>query len=277
MPNPTEQVLRDQQVAWAKKNGVWFNSKGYTETLDANLKFQISAEAYSAFSVGLGKEIDPKQKYPKMQALHSSSALVVNVFDYWLRANNVSDIAKACGFSGSATSMRYEAKHPTPIGSVPHLDIEFRSKGSNILAIESKFNESYEYHDWREIKEKYVNPVVWAGLPNCYRLVEEIYHDDHTFWTYLDAPQLLKHILGLTNTYGKRKFTLLYLWYEIPSKESDDHKVEIKTFAEYVADDARFKSMTYQALFKRIEKIEGVSQVYLDYIRSRYFSGYKVQ
>jgi hypothetical protein len=31
----------------------------------------------------------------------------------------------------------------------------------------------------------------------------------------LDAGQLLKHILGLTRTFGQRRFILLYLWYEV--------------------------------------------------------------
>jgi len=274
MTDSATKVLHDQQLAWAHHHNIRFNNKGYTETLDANLYRKISAAAYSAFSAGRGKEIDPKKKYPKMQALHSSSALVVNVFDYWLQSNRVRDIAKACGFTGIAESMQYESKHSTPVkNSYPHLDIEFRSKGSNILALESKFDEPYGYKTERKIKDNYLRPDVWVGLNNCYKLVKEI-HDNQgqqTFWTYLDTPQLLKHILGLTATYGRRKFTLLYLWYEIPSQESQDHRDQIANFEDRVKDDARFKTMTYQTLFKKIERIYGASQGYLGYMKTRYF------
>lgn len=45
--------------------------------------------------------------------------------------------------------------------------------------------------------KKYVeNLSFWNGLPNLYELAKEISPDDTKF-QYLDAAQLIKHILGL--------------------------------------------------------------------------------
>ena len=73
-----EQSIRDQQMAWAGSKGLSFNSRGYVYELEANLREPLSAHARSAFGRGAGSELQSH-----MKALHSSSALVANFFDYW--------------------------------------------------------------------------------------------------------------------------------------------------------------------------------------------------
>ncbi len=79
-----------------------------------------------------------------MKALHLSSALVVNVFDYWRRQDSIQDIARCCGVEDIAGGMEFEKTHPIKgmDGTLPHLDMEFI--GLTTLAIESKFTETYQ-------------------------------------------------------------------------------------------------------------------------------------
>ncbi len=92
-------------------------------------------------------------------------------------------------------------------------------------------------------------------------------------WTYLDAPQLLKHTLGLTKTLkGKDEFALLYLWYDIDSVESHKHKNEIALFREYIGQEVAFKVATYQDVFHKISELSNVDTRYLSYITDRYIA-----
>lgn len=89
----------------------------------------------------------------------------------------------------------------------------------------------------------------------------------------MDAPQLLKHMLGLNyeNRFKEKGFTLLYLWYEIPSMEADKHRSEIESFKKAIGQDIDFQVLTYQELFQRIKGIPGTDQSYLSYLGVRYF------
>ncbi len=109
-------------------------------------------------------------------------------------------------------------------GIPPHLDVEFSGNKLKPLAIESKFTEPYHRHTKRTIKDKYLNvPGLWARLPRCGKLVKHIREEEQarTSFTYLDVPQLLKHILGLAYAFGPTGFELLYLWYEVSSEEAN--------------------------------------------------------
>jgi hypothetical protein len=73
-----------------------------------------------------------------------------------------------------------------------------------IMAIESKFRESYADH--AGLRPAYLaHPQIWEGLHNLHRLAEQIVPND-TIFEYLHAAQLLKHILALKNRYGKDGF-----------------------------------------------------------------------
>ena len=93
-----------------------------------------------------------------------------------------------------------------------------------------------------------------------------------TSFTYLDAPQLLKHILGLTTKFGPTGFQIVYLWYELPSSEAEKHRQEIKEFKEQVEDDVCFRDMTYQELFNTLKGRADVDEQYTSYLTERYFS-----
>jgi hypothetical protein len=210
-----------------------------------------------------------------MRALHSSSALVVNVFQYWREISRVGVIGKALGIGDKLDAMRFEQTYPTRLGGVPpHLDVEL-SNANLRVAIESKFTETYHRHTRRVLKEAYVHtPGLWEGLPRCESLAKLIYSEmgRKTSFSYLDAPQLLKHILGLKSYQEENPFHLVYLWYEIPSKEAEIHRAEVKEFIKYLEDEVSFSEMTYQELFGILNSGNPVDRHYLDYLSGRYFS-----
>ncbi|MFC2009758.1 hypothetical protein ACFLT3_02385 [Chloroflexota bacterium] len=212
----------------------------------------------------------------KMQAVHSSSALVVNFFEYWQKGN-IGDIARACGAPSGMTSIQFEQKYPTPLGGIPpHLDVEFKgTPDTKPLAIEAKFTEPYHRKTKRRIKNKYLTyEDLWAHLPHCEKLIRRIRKEEEgkTSFTFLDVPQLLKHILGLTTKFGPRGFELVYLWYDFPSREADKHRQEIEQFKYAIGDDVILKDMTYQDLFRTVQALPSVDEKYLSYLRDRYFT-----
>lgn len=273
MPVTYKQICAQQQD-WARRKGIRFDKDGYTLQLNDNLFLPLSPEIKAAFEAGSGDELGLSGKRGKMWALHSSSALAVNVFEYW-RSRDADAIAKACGAPEKMTQMQFEQTHPTPLrGKPPHLDVEFSGAGSRVLAVESKFTELYHYHTKRRIKEKYLSrPSLWAKLPRCEKLIRRIREEEKgkTSFAYLDIPQLLKHILGLSTEFGLQGFELLYLWYEVPSPEAEKHRQEIREFREHIGNEARFRDMTYQELFEVIIECPDVEEDYISYLAGRYF------
>jgi len=272
----TYKLIIDQQRVLADQQGIRYDKHGYTLCLTDNLYRPLSPATVEEFKHGRGDELGDSTNRGKMQALHSSSALAVNVFEYW-RHRNIAFIAEACGASSGISEMKFEATYPTPLGGIPpHLDIEFTGTHAKSLVVESKFTEIYHRHTRRKIKRAYIStPLLWSGLPSCETLAKLIYEEQngHTSFEYLDAPQLLKHILGLNHEkrFKEKGFILLYLWYEIPSVEADRHLSEIASFKKATRQDVDFQVLTYQELFNRIRTIPGIDQNYISYLGVRYF------
>ena len=95
-----------------------------------------------AFEEGGGGELKDGWRPAKMKALHSSSALAVNFFDYWTTRDKAS-LLKAMGIDGdSAESLCFEAKFPTSLsGQPPNLYVATKLCSGNTIGIESKFTE----------------------------------------------------------------------------------------------------------------------------------------
>lgn len=273
----TYQSICAQQQAWADQLRIKYDKDGYTLRLDNNLFCPLSRTTLGEFKQGKVDELGDNEKRGKMQALHSSSALVANVFEYWRKLGRADVIAKACGARSGITEIRFEQTYRIPVrGIPPHLDIEFSAFGTkSISVIESKFTEPYHRHTKRIIKEKYFStPSLWSQLPKCEQLAQYIRKESQgrTSFIYLDAPQLLKHILGLTWVKsGPQHFEMLYLWYEVSSPEAERHRFEISQFQELIGDEVHFREMTYQELFKRIEECQLAGKEYLYYLDGRYF------
>jgi hypothetical protein len=217
----------------------------------------------------------------KMQALHSSSAIGVNIFQYWQKVNQVPVIAAACGFcrEGNDTSQRimFEDKYPIdPIFEFsPNIDVVFHNAAASKVkrfAIECKFSEPYGSQGHDGLKTKYVSlNKAWRDIPNTYDLAKSISPNDNEF-SHLHPAQLIKHILGLKTGFGKDGFRLLYLWYDVLGREGAAHRDEIEAFSRVVrADGVMFHSMTYQELILTLsKKYREQHGEYIRYLTERY-------
>lgn len=284
-----------KQTQWALNRGIpLIGSEGrrgrlaYTPELNQNLFESLDSDVCESFAKADGHEISGSPCRPaKMQAVHSSSALSVNVFQYWQkRINQVSVIATACGFcrNGENVSQKivFEDKYPikNSFKIPPNIDVVFRNSDSSQFkrfAVECKFSEAYSPH--KGLKHEYTDLAeIWLGIQNLYELAKSISPNDKSDnptdnrFTYLHAAQLIKHILGLKAECGKDRFKLLYLWYDVSDKEGDNHRDEIEKFSKVArADGIDFSAMTYQELILALSKNCGQEHTdYIKYLSERY-------
>ena len=144
-----------------------------------------------------------------------------------------------------------------------------------MTAIECKVLEPYGSHHTR-FKPKYFEsePGIWrtAGFPSCQTLAEKLYSGELKY-RWLNAEQLLKHILGLQRG-PHEQWALQYLWYEVPGVVSDEHASEAEAFASVaVGDGIDFCVLSYQSVYRALETYVSESdRDYLAYLGDRYFA-----
>ena len=305
------EYIKSKQRSWAKRKdynlvGGTIPDKGeknYLEKLEDNLFQPLTSEILSQFENGDGSEttnIPPR--LAKMKALHSSSAIAVNAFQYW-NDKDVYPILYACKlcskypsgvdimhenigsiqpkiFSISrnplANKIKFEEKFtisddtktfPFP----PNIDIVIGNFQPQIYAIESKFTEPYSSRKPKGISERYIDDIsFWRGLPNLYELAKEICPDNNN--QYLDTAQLIKHILGLKNKHNKNGFRLLYLWYDVIGQDGAEHRKEIEQFTEIAKkDNIKFSHIKYQeVIMKLTQEFYAGNENYCNYMTERY-------
>ena len=320
------EFIKSKQQNWARRKGFELvggtipnkGEKNYLSDLANNLFEPLTEENVKSFDSGAGNETkDCKTRLAKMKALHSSSAIVVNLFQYW-QEKDPCPLLNACRLTSKTDridgymfknigsdspveiripniEIRFEEqfeickdKHLFP--RVPNIDVIIYSRYADI-AIESKFLEPYDNRKHKGLKQKYIDDIsFWDGLPNLNELAKEISPDNNKF-RYLDAAQLIKHILGLKKKYsntphiaetqGIRKlritplhksFCLLYLWYDVLGKDGFKHREEIEQFAKVAEkDNIRFKHITYQEVIAKLSRdfYQG-NEIYCNYLTDRY-------
>ena len=278
--------ILNKQIQWAHRNNITLigskitgGRKAYTQNLDDNLFEPLLSEVKGNFEEADGGELTGNPC--KMQAVHSSSALSVNIFQYWKRINQIPAIAAACGFcstdNASSQYINFEAKYPISekFSRSPNIDVVINNSQESrfeIFAIECKFSEAYSSQKHSGIDPKYIElDTIWEDIPNLYQFAKTISPDDVQF-TYLHPAQLIKHILGLKEKFGKNKFRLLYLWYDTIGPESETHHREINEFIKITkADGVYFHAMSYQDLIIKLAKnYRKLNRSYIDYITGRY-------
>lgn len=162
-------VVKSQQLEWAGANGIRVDDRGYTLKRDDNLFQPLSSQTLADFSAGQGGELDDSHGRAKMFALHSSSALGCNFFEYW-RTRNSAPLSQALRLPYDVAAVRFEDKFPTGV-STPNLDMVLELQSGHIVAIESKFLEPYGSSHAGGLKEKYFDLPGgrWSqvGLPGC--------------------------------------------------------------------------------------------------------------
>ena len=274
-----EQETKDAQQAWARSRGIPFDFRGYVPEVEANLWQPLSSRARQGLEGGAGSELSGH-----MRALHSSSALAVNLFDHWTDREDKTPILSAMGIEPAArTSLDFEAQFPTELGGIPpHLDVAITNSIGFVDGVEAKFTEPFKRstRGKSDFKAAYFpdSEALWCekGLPACQALAEELWAEElrggRQRFEHLDPRQLLKHALGLATQRGNR-FGLYYLYYDWTGKRSEAHRREVDLFDERVGDEIRFRALTYQSVFQRLRDSGQADADYLNYLESRYFQG----
>ena len=273
---PPLAILMRKQRAWATLEARAVDPKGYLDSVEANLWRSLSDFSRAAFEKGSGSELKHK-----MRALHSSSALAVNFFDYWTTAEP-STLMHLLKLDSPVSAIRFEAQHHTGLqGTPPNLDVCLVLESGHTVAIESKFTEWLTRKRFRDdpFKAKYFPSAqeLWTsrGLPACQFLASDMQNRRECF-LHFDAPQMLKHALGLATQLGSR-FSLWYVYFDCECPESDIHKAEIRRFADRVGAEIRFKALAYQELFRRLESAgSSIDREYISYLQRRYFAASEI-
>ncbi len=205
-----------RQREWAASHGINRLNSNYTRTIEDNLFQPLTAAARADYTAGRGNEMGGAAEPGKMQALHSLSALVCNVFDYWrgrlLLGQSADALAAALDAPAPVGQIGFEKTYRTGLGGVPPtLDVVLQADGAKPFLVESKFTEHHTHSAEDAFKKSYFpdSGELWGklGMPRCEELARRISADQEQFH-WLNAPQLLKHILGAATAYGK-DFTLL--------------------------------------------------------------------
>lgn len=272
------EVVKSQR-RWARSAGIRVDDRGDVDPYETNLCRPLAPTTLAAFTSGDGAELKPQGKRPaKMCALHSSAALAVNVFDYWVD-NDAGPLLKSLGIDGSLEAPpQFEQQFRTGlIGNPPNLDVVLELDSGITVAIESKFTEwmTPKRKARPAFKDKYFEggSRLWerAGLPACQALAEDL-KSGAEFFRLLDAPQLLKHALGLA-TQRPGRFALYYLYFDSASSRGEQHRSEVAMFASRVGHEFGFRAITYQDLYHALRREPETDAVYLAYLGARYFPG----
>ena len=268
--------LKQRQIRWAKSADLQPDSASYLSNFEANLLRPLSRQSREAFERGSGSElVDAKDRPAKMRALHSSSALAVNVFDSWVDSN-MKPLSTVLGLNDEVISISFEEQFPTGLGGIPpNIDVAMKLSTGHVIGIESKFSEwlTPKPTGRESFKPAYfpAGNSLWQSksLP-CSQKLAELVNDGTEKFIHLNVPQLLKHALGMANELHDQ-FSLFYMYYDWPGPESDVHQSEIQRFVQLLGSELRFKSFSYQEIFQLLDEQSVQDGDYMEYLRDRYF------
>mgnify|MGYP001331384106 CR=1 FL=1 len=272
--------------AWAfRKNIALQGSEGergepnYTLTLGENLfGGELHPMVRSEFDASAGGEL--RGKIPSMQALHSSAAMAVNLFQYWVGNRQFSTLAELLNVpSTGIESVMFERKYPVcedwkahGLNEPPHLDLGVDYLDSRRVGVECKLFEPYGRLEHAPLKLAYLELAdAWSDIPACRTLAEELNKGDAGF-RRLGPVQLLRHILGLKFRRPTDRVRLVYLFLDAIGDEAEEHRAEVKRFQQRIAPDPiRFVPMTVQEFVLRaVSKCRQKHKEYVDYLADRY-------
>lgn len=269
MTSPIPSVI-EQQTRWARTQG-FEPRNAYLTSIADNLRQELSSGARTDFERGSGRELRHRGIRPsRMQALRSSCALSLNVFDYW-RSRDPYPLQYSLHLRDRITRVSFEENFPTGIGgNPPNVDVLLRLENDQYVAIESKFTEWLTRRE-QTLEEKYfaTERDLWSeqGLPRCQAVANSL-RDGSTF-QHFDVPRLLKHALGLARKASL--YELYYIYFDWACPEGEAHAQELALFTQGIGNEIRFRSMTYQDLFTRLRhSTRPNDEDYMEYLTARY-------
>ena len=271
-------LIMSHQRRWAVQNDLSVVKGGYLPSVEENLFAPLSKSTRRAFELGRGKELEDSCERPaKMRALRSSSALVCNLFDYWI-TNDTTAFGRCLGLEANAHEIRFEVELRTGFrGTPPTPDLLIIDQSGNATIVESKFTEPFEPKRYSKKRPPFAKSYfddpggTWTklGLPRCQILAERLSHGERLFH-HVDAPQLLKHAIGLKRAYPKGALTLL--WFDLVHAEGSALRKEIEMFENLVDVELGFRALRHQTVFQRLRGEAHADPNCVSYLESRYFS-----
>lgn len=267
----TLKSIQEHQWQWANSHGIAVAPNGRVKNLDENFFATLHPESRTEIMEGEGHELGTPEAVGKLYSLWSSTALACNVFDYW-RGRPIEPLSEALQIAQPSHSIRFEQKFSTGVGAkAANLDVLLAHTEAAYLpvAIESKFSEPYQSGRKKPLKDSYFNkPTTWESLSCCRAVGKSL---DANRFSYIDAGQLLKHIVALTRKFGTKGFVLINIWYDVEgSAAATGYRKEVAEFSRLIEDEVHFRVQTYQQLFSRLTPYVLETQ-YESYLISRYF------
>jgi len=278
--------LHQKFQAWARRKNISLQgSEGergqpnYMLSVEENLfNGKLLGQVRSAFVEGAGGEL--RGKIPSMSALHSSAAMAVNLFQYWVENQQYQMLAELLKIpSKGIGSVSFEKKYQVcddwkahGFNEPPHLDLGIDYIDSNRVGVECKLFEPYGRLGHDLLKGVYLElPDAWNDIPACRALAEELTSGDAGF-KRLGPAQLLRHILGLKFGRPIEKIRLIYLYFDTIGDEAAEHRAEVRRFQELIASDPiNFVPMTVQEFVLRaVSLCRAQHREYVDYLADRY-------
>ncbi len=296
--NDIMDIIKEKQRFWAKRNGKKLRDdyEFYTTTVEENLFKGLSQNTKKEFDDARGGELKETEKHPaKMAALFSSSALCVNVFQYF-QDKGIDlklELLKACklvrnDYKCDDVIIKFECTdYPICSGkeiiATPNIDVVIITMNDNkkdkIFAIESKFTEPYNNSQHYFLNEKYYKDgpeaSYWKSMKDLYKelgikkderkeyknkngIQYGIEIDIFKNYKYLNALQLIKHLMGVRCSWkNKAQIKLVYIFYDVCGSDGAIHCAEISKFNDFIegATGVDFNYISYQDLIFNLTKI----------------------
>lgn len=278
--------IQQKLQAWAKRSEIRLQGSAgdrgepnYTMSVGQNIfGSALHASVRAAFDSGAGGEL--RGEIPRMSALHSSSALAVNLFQYWVARGDLATLATLLDVpSRDIATGDFESQFPVcgnpkahGFNENPHLDFALRYKDGSRVGVECKLFEPYGRLDHAVLRPAYLAlSDAWGDIPACRALAEQLVTGPAGFHR-LGASQLLKHILGLKFQTPVAKVRLIYLYCDAIGDEASEHREEIQRFQSVIAGDpVRFVPVSVQELILRaVREVRVDHREYVDYLAGRY-------
>lgn len=251
----------------------------FTLTPEDNLfEGSLSDPVRAAFSTCAGDQLTGE--WPKISAIHSSSALAVNLFAYWLNKGDLPTLAGLLGIPGDGIQgASFEDCFPVVDGwkartvrALPQMELTISYANGARVGIECKLFDPYRRQGHASLGRGFLTlGRRWDDIPRCHALAR-LCAGGASGFDRLGVSELLRHILGLK--YGARdgSFQLIYLYLDAPGREGDEHRRELERFQETIkGDPVHFVPLSVQEFILRLcERARAEHAPYVDYLSERY-------
>jgi hypothetical protein len=205
-----EAELAVRLFAGSSPPAAWPGYPAYAQSPESVLVPGLDLRAFRTdLDRGQGGELQSEGgKPPKFHAAHSSSALAVNTFGVFRQSTAGLELAGESVF----TSLEFEYPCPTGAGrGVANLDVVAQAKNC-VVGVESKLREFLRSKP-AQFSPKY-DRVIESLADRSWTAFFQDLKRKPTALRHIDAAQLVKHYLGLRNTFKNQRTVLLYLFWE---------------------------------------------------------------